>query len=182
MGRYTFDLSSSFNPTILASNEGWEPRRTNNFILTIDGIPKAVDQIDKISVAVIDFSPGDVEVEQHQIDMLNFFITVAGRARFSNGNIKCRDYLDQRTFFLLWTWYNMSFNISEEAVGYAIDYKRNATLEQFGPDGTKGKLVWKFYGCFITSISPPGTLSYDSNEFSNIDVNLQYDYFDLVSS
>lgn len=169
--------------------EYYEIQRGNNYefiVFDLDGIEPvpgatnqyAVDNAEEVlrlsvtSAPVPHFSQNPIEVKRG-----NTTVKYAGVPTYSSGSIKMIDYIGAGTLETLMAWQNRSFNIENQRVGLAKDYKKQAILIEYTPTWQPIR-QWRMYGCWISELSE-NDFDYDSNEKHTVTAKIEYDYAKL---
>lgn len=161
--------SKTLGASHLAS-AGWEIQRKNNFILSIPGVGES-EQL--LTLAVVSCA---LPTESNEVITLNYNNTnvkVAGPANTEGGSLVVRDYLQKDMELVLDNWRKEVWNKDTDAIGFAANYKRQARVIQYAPDGSYER-TWKIEGLWPSSIAY-GDLSNDDGGVKTINVTLQYD-------
>lgn len=152
------------------ASAGWEVQRKNNFILSIPGVGES-EQL--LILAVLSCA---LPTESNEVITLNYGNTnvkVAGPANTEGGSMVVRDYLQKDVELVLDNWRKEVWNKDTDAIGFAANYKRQARVIQYAPDGSYER-TWKIEGLWPSSIAY-GDLSNDDGGVKTINVTLQYD-------
>lgn len=152
----------------------FEPQRANNFTFEVD-IPYA-NGSNLIRLALSGAFLPNLESEIFKIDYLNEEVQFAGKPKVAgSGSIKMIDYVDQNTRDAITSWYYQVYNPTNGAVGLASQYKRDAYIITFGPEGSY-KRMFKLQGCFPSVVNFGGDLSYsDGNKQVELQITIAYD-------
>ena len=153
------------------ASAGYEVQRTNNFEIQIDGVTSETRTL--ILSVVSGFLPN----ESNEVISLNYGntqITVAGAARPNNsGTLVVRDLVQQDIEAAIDAWRATVYNKETDAIGFAFDYKKEAKVVQYAPDGTLLR-TWDLEGVWPSAVDY-GQISYDSPGVKTISITLQYD-------
>lgn len=131
-----------------------------------------VSDIIRLSVAessVPHFDLGVIEVKRG-----NSTMKFAGTPTFSDGSLKCNDYVGARTKDVLLAWQRMAYDVVNDVVELAGNYKRNCKLVEYTPDYSRIVRSWNLIGCWVKTLSE-GNFSHDSNDKRSIDVTIVFD-------
>lgn len=152
------------------ASQNFEVQRTNNFEIQVDNVS---DQRTLTLAVVSGFLPN----ESNEVITLNYGntkTTVAGVSNFNNsGTLVVRDFIQKDVEKLIDDWRSTVTNKTNDSIGFAYDYKKNATVTQCAPDGSYER-VWKLYGVWPSAVDY-GAVSYDSPGVKQISITLQYD-------
>lgn len=144
----------------------------NAAIATEDDYLGTVSDIIRLSVAEASIPHFDLEVIR--IRRGNSEMKFAGTPSFSEGSIKCNDYVGARTKDVLLAWQRMAYDVVNDVVELAGNYKRNCRLVEYTPDFSRIVRTWNLYGCWVKTLSE-GSFSHDSNDKRSIDVTIVFD-------
>lgn len=131
-----------------------------------------ISDIVRLSVSeafVPHFDLGVIEIKRG-----NSTMKFAGSPTFSDGQLKCNDYVGARTKDALLAWQRMAYDVVNDVVELAGNYKRNCTLVEYAPDYSRIIRQWNLIGCWVKSLSE-GSFSHESNDKRSIDVTIVYD-------
>lgn len=131
-----------------------------------------VSDIIRISVAessIPHFDLGVIEVRRG-----NSTMKFAGTPTFSEGSIKCNDYVGARTKDVLLAWQRMAYDVVNDVVELAGNYKRTCKLVEYTPDFAQVLRTWTLYGCWVRTLSE-GNFSHESSDKRSIDVTIVFD-------
>lgn len=131
-----------------------------------------VSDIIRLSVAESSIPHFDLEVIK--IRRGNSEMKFAGTPTFSDGQLKCNDYVGAQTKEALLAWQRMAYDVVNDVVELAGNYKRNCMLVEYAPDFSKIIRTWTLYGCWVKTLSE-GNFSHDSNDKRSIDVTIVFD-------
>lgn len=143
-------------------------RRTNNFILEIEGVTEdnnlslVVDRafIPSLEIGVITLTHG------------NDSKTFAGQATWSGGQVVINDTLSQAELDAVEAWMKQVYNPERGTIGVAGEYKKQATLMEFAGD-MKFQREWKF-PVWISSLDY-GELDASNASMKQVSMTLQVD-------
>ena len=131
-----------------------------------------VSEVIRLSVSeafVPHFDLGVIEIKRG-----NSTMKFAGTPTFNDGTLKCNDYVGAKTKDVLLAWQRMAYDVENDVVELAGNYKRNCTLVEYAPDFSRVIRQWTLYGCWVKSLSE-GSFSHESNDKRSIDVTIVYD-------
>lgn len=144
----------------------FEPQRVYNFSLAIDGLADTIFALESMSLPT-------KMVSEIELNFLNTRRYVAGRASFDSIPVMVKDTIQGSVASEIDSWHQTVFEVTTGGIGLSGQYKRNATIILFGPDGSSQR-TWTLEGCFPTAVSF-GSLTYDSDDVVRIDMQLRYD-------
>lgn len=127
-----------------------------------------------IRLSVAESSVPHFDLEVIRIRRGNSEMKFAGTPTFSEGTLKCNDYVGAKTKEVLLAWQRMAYDVTNDVVELAGNYKRNCKLVEYAPDYSKIIRSWTLYGCWVKTLSE-GNFSHDSNDKRSIDVTIVYD-------
>lgn len=122
-------------------------------------------------------------MESIEIPYGNEVVYAASRARWSQGDIVLRDWVDRPTLQLLLDWHNSVHNPETGAVGAASFYKRDASIIVFPHNtldntdrGSVSERVWTLQGAYPERLNPAvnGLSMPDANQVM-IGLTIRYD-------
>lgn len=152
------------------ASEGWEIQRRNNFEISISGVG---DQERLLTLAVVG---GSLPSEGNQVINVqygNTEVKVAGTYTIQAGSLSVRDLVQKDMEAIIDAWRATVYDKETDAVGFAADYKKQARITQFAPDGTYER-VWKIEGVWPSSVDY-GQVSQTDNSLKEINITLEYD-------
>lgn len=144
-----------------------ELQRTNNYLVEIAGLPE------EVSFLVTGIPLPQSENEVITIKMGNSQIKLPGAGSFSNSEMTLLDSVSLDTEKTISDWRDQVWDSKTARIGKSIDYKKDATITEFTPDGEVGR-IWKLEGVWPSAFKP-GDLAADSSDVKKISVTLEYD-------
>lgn len=154
---------------LAAAGGSFEPQRQNNWLLSVGGL--AGDR--SIQLGLEASSLPSVAVEEVELNFLNIRRYVAGKAVYDTIPLVLKDMVDAGVASALKTWSEQVFNPFTHKIGLARDYKKQADLILFAPDGTLTR-TWSLIGAFPLSVNY-GTLDMSSSDKVLIEGVIRYD-------
>lgn len=162
----------------------WEPQRTNNFELVIEGLDQLVyadatepvnpmNAAERLMLSVQGFTAPTLELGKITTQYANNSINWAGKPEFQGSSIVINDYIGARVEQLLAAWFRCAYDFQSECIGWAVNYKKTAYLIEYAPNGSEAR-VWKLDGCWLGSFQL-GEWSQDGNNQRQLTANLIYD-------
>lgn len=148
---------------------GFEPQRSFDFGIEIYGIGGA----ETISLAI---SQGFFPSGKNEVIPIKYFAEerkVAGQVTFADGQITCVDYVEENVAGLLLEWRKLVHDVESGALGWARDYKKQASVILYAPDGTSPR-IFQLDGVWPSEVSGD-QLSYENNAALKINMNLVFD-------
>lgn len=152
---------------------GFEPQRQHNWTLELHGLPG--NESDLVSLSLHQGFLPVCTNEDVEIPFGNERVWVAGRANWEMGQVIVKDFVDRPVAAALYRWRKLVYNPTNGSIGFAVRYKRRASIVLFGPDGT-GQREWELTGCWPTAINfAQNGLDMASSQQVFIDLRLRYD-------
>ena len=162
----------SLGPKHLAADLKWEPQRTNNFQVEIYGLPGQGTEM--IMLALSEFSLPTIQNDPYRVKHGNTEVKFAGVTEWSGSeSLRVNDYVTTDISAIISNWRELVYNSQTDAIGWAANYKKAASVFEAGPDGTFHR-EWKYEGVWPSGVEY-GELSHESPELRKINVTLQYD-------
>lgn len=161
-----FDFSADH---IAAGSGSYEPQRLNHFSVSFAGL----GQGDIIQKSLRSFEPPHREIDQIEIPYANETRKVASRVTVTDANMVIGDYCDKDSWKTFHDWLNLVHNVRTGAIGMAKDYKKDGTVNYYGPNGELMR-SWTCQGCWPKSVSPE-QFSQESGEQNTLTVPLACD-------
>lgn len=157
------------------ASAGWEIQRRNNFEVYIEGVGES-ERLLTLSVAAASLPSEHNGVLEVQYG--NTTIKVAGTYSIDAGSMTVRDIIQKDVENLIDEWRSTVYNKETDGVGFAADYKKQARIIQFAPDGSHER-VWKVEGVWPSDVNY-GQVAQDDNSLKTIELTLQYDKARIV--
>lgn len=149
---------------------GWEVQRRNNFAFSMAGIG---DSNQMLTLSVVSCALPTETNEVITLQYGNTNIKVAGVFNTEGGNLVVRDFLQKDAEAMIDEWRKEVYNKTTDGIGFAADYKRQARIVQYAPDGTYAR-TWKIQGVWPSQVTY-GDLSNTDNSVKEVQITLQYD-------
>lgn len=187
----TYHLSA--NPAL------YEPSRSNTFQFLLTGLANSqvMDQIlaagknantatsadflgttknmqEVIMLSVAEASVPHFDLSTIEIKRGNSTMKFAGTPSFSDGTLRLNDYVGARTKDLLMAWQALAYDVSDDVVHLADNYKYDCELVEYAPDFSRIVRKWTLIGCWAKSVSE-GSFSHDNPDKRSIDVTIVFD-------
>jgi len=143
--------------------------RSNTFEVYIEG-----ELNDICPLHVVSCSLPLPNVEPIEVPHFNVTNKVAGKPTFDNVELVVRQTFQPNAIHQLWNWMRKVFDPETGQVGYAADYKRTGTLNQYDQ---KGVLIasWTLYGIWPSNVSGIDH-NYDGAEPIQVTISMSVDY------
>ena len=156
-----------FSPSYLGAhhmvgNDTFEPQRTNNFEIQFPNLGTLVSAQGEMTfnnpgeaITLSVKSVGDLsqDIDSIPVHYGNNAIKFAGKPSLNSISISINDFIGLDTERILEAWSAKVYNKYTQEVGVASNYKTDAYLLEYSPDGKNVK-AWKLEGCW------PGTITY----------------------
>lgn len=161
------------------ASDGYEVQRTNNFEIVISGIGELTGNINDTRTITLAVESGFLPAEESSTQELNYsntVVKVAGTTTYSGGSIVVKDIIsaNEDVEAIIIAWRKSVFDPDNDRVGLAFNYKKDARVIQYAPDGTMER-TWKLMGVWPKSVNY-GSLEYGSGgSIKTIEVSLEYD-------
>lgn len=157
------------------ASAGWELQRRNNFEISISGVGESERLL---TLAVVSGSLPSESNNPISVQYGNSEVKVAGTYTIQSGTLVVRDFLQKDTEALIEEWRSLVYNKETDAVGFAANYKKQARVVQFAPDGSYER-TWKIEGVWPSSVSY-GDVGQTDNSIKEINITLEYDKATIV--
>lgn len=107
----------------------------------------------------------------------NQIISFAGKPTFSGGKLTINDYVGAKSLDALLAWQRLSYNLKNQSVGHAEDYKKTCYLNVYD---SNNKLIrtYTLYGCWIQDL-PQEEFQVGRGEGRKITATIIYDTFTM---
>lgn len=158
----------------------YEPARSTEFELFVYGLSDLLEGVsDDEAQEVIRIAVSKAPVPHFTINALrqrrgNSVQTFAGTPEFSEGQLELYDWIGLNTKSVLMAWQAKAANLETGKTGILTDYKKNAVLCEYSPDGQIVR-AWDIYGCWINAISEDDFDHSNNQSERRIRATLQYD-------
>lgn len=153
----------------------YEVQRTNNFRISFD---QTVDPKGFIELACTSTGLPTISNDPIELSHGNSKIKVAGQANTDDISVSVKDFIEADIEKILWDWRLKVYNPETGKVGWAKNYKKDATIIQYGPNGEVLR-KWQCSGVWPTSLDL-GEMSYEGSDAKSITMNLSVDEAYLV--
>jgi len=145
-------------------------RRTNNFIVSIDGLNGSDVSLELIiQKAFLPTVSLNVLELKHGNDALKF----AGVATWAGGQITVLDVLSRNELDAVLTWFKSTYNWTDGTIGLASEYKKHGYIKEFAADGRYLR-QWEIEGMWISSLDL-GQLDSASGENKELAFTIEID-------
>lgn len=165
------------------SGTGTEPRRNFKFLVHVANMPVWV--VKKVNLPEI-----EVGVGEHKF--LNHTFKFPGTVKYNDITFTVVDSINQKISQNIITKFaNSGYNIpgEENAAQESLITKQNAqgalggvTIKQLGDDedGESAPISFQLSNAWISKLKFPGNLDYGSEDLSEIEITLKYDFFKFL--
>ena len=176
----------------LSSNPGntYEPGRGNFFELIVDGLGDLLRAgVDRNLAEESDFIDNAQEVVRLTVSQVNVphfdqdVITIrrgnsvskyAGAPTFNEGSLIVDDLIGADSKSVLEAWQRLSYDVTTDKGGRAINYKKNATLIEYTADWKQVR-YWELIGCWISGLSEDAYNKESTGDLRKVSATIQYD-------
>lgn len=163
-------------PIVLSSAEQSirEPKRQNRYILKFDSVPGGGEE--SLALDILSASRPTLNFSSTTIQRMNEEFKFAGRPTWTE--ISCVFYDFDKgqdsSAQILWKWARSVYDPVTGAMGFATQYKTNATLVILSPDGSIAE-TWDLFGAYPDAVTF-GEVTYGGNDALQVTMTLNYDY------
>lgn len=168
----------------MAQSNDFEPQRNNNFEVQITGL-SGLTTVDKgraissnagnlITLSVASYSAPQINVSPINVSYGNNKIKFAGLPEFPDSSIVLNDYIGIGVEKILSAWQKLVYDPKTQKVGLASEYKKDAYLIEYAPDGTQAR-QWRLVGCWPSQLQL-GDFNQEGNTVRQVTITLTYDY------
>ena len=163
-----------------AGRANYEPARSTDFELFVTGLGDLIEGVsDENAQEVVRFAVAKAPVPHFSIDALeqrrgNTVQKFAGTPSFEAGQLEIYDWIGQGTKSILMAWQAKACNLETGKTGILTDYKKDATLVEYSPDGQAIR-AWDMYGVWVSAISEDDFSHADNQSERRLRATLQYD-------
>ena len=181
-GISTYHLSA--NPQL------YEPSRNNTFEFLAPDIDKILragkskssatdDDLllgfqDVIKLSVAEASVPHFDLDDVTVKRGNSTMHFAGAPTFNTGTLTCNDYVGARTKDMILAWQALAYNVEEDVVELANNYKMDCQLIEYAPDFSRIVRQWTLKGCWVKTVSE-SNFTHDSHDKRTIEVTIVFD-------
>lgn len=167
----------------MIGNDDWEPQRTNNFELIIPNLgqlysidtglalPGNASELLTLSVKSVN-APG-TNIDALKVSYGNNSINFAGKPSYTDVEVVVNDFIGIQTERILMAWSKQVYDPKTEKIGFASEYKRDAYLMEYAPNGEFVRKI-QCRGTFPGTIKP-GDFDNDDNSIRQISATFYID-------
>lgn len=172
----------------LRGKDQFEPQRSNNAMLVIDGLPGEQGDSKFVELAINTFSLPKSNHNPTEIHWLNRVFKYAGKRVYDDLTLELNQYVDRDIAAILYAWYaqvqgdkgpiaqGISDPLLDGALGLARDYKKDADIFLYPPNALTGEMVraYELEGVWPQSVDG-GEIDMSSDEPVRMSINLSID-------
>ena len=145
--------------------KAFQPKVSNRFIMTIDGIPSFICK---------SVGRPNINIEAKKMDHINTYRKIQGKAEWQDVTVSLYDPIVPSGAQAVMEWVRLGYESVTGRAGYSDFYKKEVTFNVLGPVGDKVE-EWTLKGAFITAANF-GELSWETDDPIAIELTLAYDY------
>lgn len=170
---------SQLNAAFMSIDSKYEVQRNNHFRFVIDLNDLQANNNTGVSngeiIELACNSIGLPNITKNAIDISygNSKVHVAGEVDIDNISLQVNDFIEPDVEGILYEWARHVYDPKTGKIGWAVNYKKNATVVQYGPNG-EVKRKWALQGVWPTNIDG-GEMNYEGSEKKQITMDLQVD-------
>lgn len=167
----------------MIGQDDWEPQRTNNFELIIpnlgqlysidSGLAMPGNASDLLTLSVKSVSSPGTNIDALKVSYGNNSINFAGKPSYDDVEVVVNDFIGIQTERILMAWSKLVYNPKTEEIGFASNYKRDAYLMEYAPNGQFVRKI-QCRGTFPGTIKP-GNFDNDDNSIRQITATFYVD-------
>lgn len=159
-------MSRAYGARHLA-NKTFQPQMTNHFEVQIEGLGE------DITLAVTKTSLPQISMSVVELHHVNSSAKMGGKVEYGDGSLEVIDAIRKDIEKIINDWQKQVYDPETDLMGWAEDYKKDALLTQYGPDGSYER-TWKLEGVWPSSVEY-GDLAYEGSDKKTISATLTYD-------
>lgn len=160
---------SFLGPSHLGNNLQYEAQRQNNFEIFIYGVAGS----EHITLATTSAPAISESNEEVVLPYGNRDVKVAGKVTYDTGPLTLKDLIPVDIARYIDEWRRQVFDPSTDAIGFAANYKKEARVVEYAPDGSFAR-SWVLEGCWPQAVNY-GTHDYSGSDAKAIEVTLSFD-------
>ena len=147
----------------------YQIQRKNHFSIQFNE-----DFVDKgLELLVVSFPLPKETTDTFKANYWNDSVNLPGKTNFETSQLVIRDAINYDTEKKFLAWRLRVYNPKTGKVGYAEDFKSNATVKEYSPSGDVVR-EWYLEGCWPSSVEY-GDLTYEDAGEKQISVTIMYD-------
>lgn len=155
---------------LAAQGGGYEPQRKFDFEVEIYGIPGA----ETVKLSVLSFTVPTLENDDILLPYLNNVIHAAGQAKYGDGVVVCRDFVDEQTYSALFQWKKLVTDFTTKNIGFASSYKKQGDVILLAPDGSTERHI-KLSGLWPSILKDNGLSHAEGTAVHEVEMTLKCD-------
>lgn len=163
-------MSMNLGAMFMSQSATYEPQRSFNFIVQFTGLGTNGSTI---MLSTQSFPLPTESSSVQTVNNGNTQVKYAGQVTWSSGSLVLRDYIDLDTELAIVNWRQQVYNPRNDAVGWAVNYKKEGIITEVAPDGAYGR-TWIMEGCW-PSDADFGNLDSTSDSIKTLTLTIQYD-------
>ena len=163
----------------MSTDPAYEIQRTNNFRVDID-LTAFGAETGEISLACDTSGLPNSSTDPLEAHYGNSMIKVAGKTSFEDISITVKDFIEKDIEYVLMKWRYAVYDPTTGKVGWAVNYKREARITLYAPNGTRER-AWIATGVWPTTLEL-GDLDYSSADLRKITMTLSVDHAEMDTS
>lgn len=156
-----------FNARHLGNSKDFQVQQTNWYEVVIGGLG------DDLTFLTQSCTLPEVSNPAIEVGFGNSTAKVAGKREYGSGNFVFMDAMVADIEKQISDWQDSIYDPATGKMGWCVDYKKDITVTQYGPDGTYER-TWTFEGCWPSSVNY-GEMSGESSDKKNITLTIEYD-------
>lgn len=156
----------------MSTDPAYEVQRTNNFRIDIN-LTAFGAEIGQIGLACDTSGLPNSSTDPLEVHYGNSLVKVAGKTTFDDITVAVKDFIEKDIEEILVKWRYAVYNPDTGRVGWAKNYKREARITLYSPNGTRER-TWIAEGVWPTSLDL-GDFDYSSADLRKINMTLAVD-------
>ena len=164
-----FSLEMMTADRLAAGGGDFEPQRTNNGMLYIEGMNDG----DLLQLSLETFPLPKQSNGLIEMDFINEKRKVAGKVIIDDLEVQFKDFVDRETAKVLWDWRLLVYNPVTGQIGLARNYKKNGIMTLFAPDGSYQR-IWELKGLWPMNMDP-GDIDMAGEDIVRINMSIAID-------
>ena len=170
--QYEFKQSNWFKIDIVKGNDGED---------AVTGNISGVEDVSDIMFYVQTASLPEISFDSTEAHVANRVYKSAGKPSFDDSTLEFTDSLDDEVANYFYEWQKEIFDPADGRMGRKTHYARTIYVEELNPEGDIIN-VWKFRGCWPSSVNYGDNLDYTQGERRELSVTITYDFASVVES
>ena len=157
----------------MSNDPAFEIQRTNNFRVDIN-LSEFGGEVGLVSLACETSGLPNSSTDPLEAPYGNSTVKVAGKTNFDDISITVKDFIEKDIEAILMQWRYAVYNPETGKVGWARNYKREARITLYAPNG-ECERVWIATGVWPTTLEL-GDLDYSSSDLRKVTMTLSVDH------